>query len=63
MNKTADSLEKKSLTWWQWILMYPTLLVAISGSIPTLINIFYSIKKIMKSRPYFVKRNYPILAF
>jgi hypothetical protein len=44
MNKTAAALEKKSLTWWQWILMYPTLLVAISGSIPTLINVFYSIK-------------------
>jgi hypothetical protein len=44
MKKTADYLEKKSLTWWQWILMYPTLFIAISGSIPTLMNIFYSVK-------------------
>ncbi len=44
MNENTDYPEKNSLTWWQWILMYPTLLMAIAGSIPTLLNIFYSIQ-------------------
>ncbi|MGB3403876.1 MAG: hypothetical protein WBA77_14405 [Microcoleaceae cyanobacterium] len=44
MNQKIYSSEKKSLTWWQWILMYPTLIIAILGSVPTAINIFESIK-------------------
>ena len=36
--------DKNSLTWWQWILMYPTLIIAMLGSVPTMMNIFYSIK-------------------
>lgn len=40
MNKVAETLEKKSLTWWQWILMYPALLIAVLGNVPTLINLW-----------------------
>ena len=44
MNKKISISDKKTLTWWQWILMYPTLMIAMLGSIPTVVNIFYSIK-------------------
>lgn len=44
MIKTTENPEKTSLTWWQWIVIYPTLFVAILGSIPTLIDFSDSIK-------------------
>jgi hypothetical protein len=44
MSQKISSSEKKSLTWWQWMLMYPTLIIALLGSLPTAINIFESIK-------------------
>src|SRR5262249_15538787 len=45
---TLDGLPKRisgaRVKWWQWILMYPTLAISLFGSVPTIIQLFYSHK-------------------
>jgi hypothetical protein len=43
----ADSPKSKAsdkLKWWQWLLMYPTLAVAILGAVPTVMQEIQAIK-------------------
>ncbi|MGQ0794203.1 MAG: hypothetical protein ACT4NX_09010 [Deltaproteobacteria bacterium] len=37
--------KQKSMNWWQWLLIYPTLLVSIVGSVPTILEYYNSKKK------------------
>ncbi len=41
MPKPGDDHPKSSgsLKWWQWVLMYPTLFIALVGSAPTVLNL------------------------
>ena len=40
----TQPVRKKSNTWWQWMLIYPTLLITIISSVPTYAELFRSFK-------------------
>jgi hypothetical protein len=40
-----------TLKWWQWVLMYPTLAIALAGSIPTLYKLYLSHSIKFSGRP------------
>ncbi len=37
-NEARQQVPDKSRKWWQWVLMYPTLGIALFGSVPTLVQ-------------------------
>ncbi len=41
MNESASS-EPKPKKWWQWLLMYPSMLAVLTGAIPTFYQLYYS---------------------
>ena len=41
-NEVRKQAPDRSLKWWQWVLMYPTLGIALFGSVPTLVQFFDS---------------------
>jgi hypothetical protein len=40
----ASGVQQGIGTWWQWLLVYPGLVLGLLGSIPTLINVYHSLK-------------------
>jgi hypothetical protein len=45
MNTETNAGESQTgMKWWQWLLVYPTLAMSIMGSIPTIIELYNSIK-------------------
>lgn len=45
LSKSFDSSKNvKPIKWWQWVFMYPTLIIAIAGAIPTVLGYYKSWK-------------------
>ncbi len=40
----SDAAARQPRRWWQWLLLYPALAVALVSAIPTYVEIFYSKK-------------------
>jgi hypothetical protein len=40
----GEENHRPTLKWWQWVLMYPTLAIAVAGSVPTLHRLYLAFK-------------------